>query len=403
MGLFPKKGKKFPRQIPKPTGPYNVGCTDIMTGYSADGVFMRLFYPALPTKNARSPEWLPHESYLTGYGMFFKMWPPLFCKSYPKFVGDIHTPAAWDAPPLRLPGHRFPVIIFSHGLGGCRTTYTTFCLEFASQGFIVAALEHRDYSACMSFYFECQETTVSSQQPESGIRDATKHLVKKWMLFQKVKSGKGEYAIRNQQVHRRAKECIDALDLLNTLHDGKPIENVMDTSHLPLSSLHNLLNLEKVAIAGHSFGGATVITTMAKDKRFKVGLGLDTWMLPLREEMSIFQKVNQPMLFINMEKFQTKENLRVMKKMESSEIQRLIITLKGTVHLNQTDVPFLCDKTMRKLFGAHSKLDRFTAMKLTTKLSNVFLSKNLEMPSNAKHTDFIQQYRGVLKEGITCV
>ncbi|GIY07931.1 1-alkyl-2-acetylglycerophosphocholine esterase [Caerostris darwini] len=54
------------------------------------------------------------------------MWPPLFCKSFPKFVGEIHTPAAWDAPPLRLPGHHFPVIIFSHGLGGCRTTYTTF-------------------------------------------------------------------------------------------------------------------------------------------------------------------------------------------------------------------------------------------------------------------------------------
>lgn len=54
-----------------------------------------------------------------------------------------------------------------------------------------------------------------------------------------------------------------------------------------------------------------------------------------------------------------------------------LIFFRGTVHLNQCDVPFLCDKTMRRLFGAHSKLDRFTAMGLTTCLSNVFLSKHL--------------------------
>ncbi|GFY41740.1 platelet-activating factor acetylhydrolase [Trichonephila inaurata madagascariensis] len=374
MGLFPKKGKKVPREIPKPSGSYNVGCTDIMTGYSADGVFMRLFYPTLPTKNATSPVWLPHESYLKGYAMFFKMWPPLFCKSFPKFVGDIHTPAAWDVPPLRLPGHRFPVIVFSHGLGACRTTYTTFCLEFASRGFIVAALEHRDYSACMSYYFERQ---MSTKDKKTGDLDSPPNLVKHWMLLKKVKSGKGEFSIRNQQVHQRAKECIAALDLLHALHKGEQVDNIMDTSHLPLNSFNDIFDMDRISIAGHSFGGATVITTMAKDKRFKAGLGLDTWMVPLKEETSIFQQVNQPMLFINMEKFQTKENLRVMKLMESIDIQRIIITLKETVHLNQCDVPFLCDKTMRKLFGAHSKLDRFTAMNLTTNLSNVFLSKHL--------------------------
>ncbi|GFX94786.1 1-alkyl-2-acetylglycerophosphocholine esterase [Trichonephila clavipes] len=126
-------------------------------------------------------------------------------------------------------------------------------------------------------------------------------------------------------------------------------------------------------------------------------------MVPLKEETSIFQKVNQPMLFINMEKFQTKENLRVMKQMESTEIHRIVITLKGTVHLNQCDVPFLCDKTMRKLFGAHSKLDRFTAMNLTTNLSNVFLSKHLEIPSDPKYSEYIQQHQSVLKEGITSI
>ncbi|KAG8180473.1 hypothetical protein JTE90_002005 [Oedothorax gibbosus] len=89
MGLISKKGRrKCPREIPKPTGPYSVGCTDIMTLNSTDGVFVRLFYPAVPTKEAGYPEWLPHESYLEGYAMFFKIWPPLFKKTFPRFVGE---------------------------------------------------------------------------------------------------------------------------------------------------------------------------------------------------------------------------------------------------------------------------------------------------------------------------
>lgn len=37
----------------------------------------------------------------------------------------------------------FPVIVFSHGLAGMRTTYSGICCDLASHGYVVAAIEHR--------------------------------------------------------------------------------------------------------------------------------------------------------------------------------------------------------------------------------------------------------------------
>ena len=45
-------------------------------------------------------------------------------------------------PPSTL-NPKFPAIVFSHGLGAMRTSYSTVCCDLASHGYIVASVEHR--------------------------------------------------------------------------------------------------------------------------------------------------------------------------------------------------------------------------------------------------------------------
>jgi len=57
-------------------------------------------------------------------------------------IGNIHIPVVWNAE-VRQEGRKLPVIVFSHGLATSRFFYSTICMELASCGFVVAAIEHR--------------------------------------------------------------------------------------------------------------------------------------------------------------------------------------------------------------------------------------------------------------------
>jgi predicted dienelactone hydrolase len=59
----------------------------------------------------------------------------------PYFSGE---PAAKNSSLAASAGdNTFPVVVYSHGLGSNRASYSIVCYELASRGFVVAAIEHR--------------------------------------------------------------------------------------------------------------------------------------------------------------------------------------------------------------------------------------------------------------------
>lgn len=72
-------------------------------------------------------------------------------------IGDVRIRGAVDAP-IASGTDRFPVVVFSHGLGGQRTWYSNYCGELASRGHLVFSIEHRDGSAPATQVIRADET-----------------------------------------------------------------------------------------------------------------------------------------------------------------------------------------------------------------------------------------------------
>ena len=143
---------KYMNQRPSPTGPYAVG-TITYTVYTdraelrAPGtkrsVPVRVYYPV----DKGSVAGWDQASYMSrnmAQGLKKAIHAPL---DYDKreAAGDNVSACYPNAP--RMPGARFPVIVYNHGLSSYRESNSFLCIELASHGYAVLAVGH-PYDAC---------------------------------------------------------------------------------------------------------------------------------------------------------------------------------------------------------------------------------------------------------------
>ncbi|ERF70009.1 hypothetical protein EPUS_03561 [Endocarpon pusillum Z07020] len=207
----------------------------------------RTFYPTQSTEDEDfSARWLPEpqKEWVQAYCDFLNAPPKIasFFSHIPIPLRYTTIPANRDASFLsKGPSARWPVLIFSHGLGGSCNAYSHLLGSLASCGVVCIAPEHRDQSAPVSLIRQVDGST-------------------KVVRYKKMSHDPSPEVLsqRNEQLRVRLWELELLYTALSSLNNGENLKNLADTSAPSMSGKLDL-GPSKVAWAGHSFGAATVV------------------------------------------------------------------------------------------------------------------------------------------------
>lgn len=162
--------------------------------------------------------------------------------------------------PITKEDKKFPVILFSGGLGMGRDFYMFNIEEMVAKGYIVVTIGHI-YDTEFTIL---PDGTIVEQ--DEAVKDHTK-------------------AAREKLISIRKKDVLFILDELSNL-------NIED------EIIKNKMNLNKIGAVGHSIGAYTLFESFKEDKRIKVLVMLDGSLqyINLNKEIAEGKKLNKPLL-----------------------------------------------------------------------------------------------------------
>lgn len=292
-----------PLRMPEPTGRFAVGTMDIQwdgpTMYETYGIVAQVWYPAaskgepaLYLGRDESEARYVRDAVAKTFGV------PAFLLREAE-VGK--AVAAQDVP---VADGAFPLVLFSPGDVSYRRQNTAWATELASHGYVVVALDHTFDSAVTVFQDDHPvDTAVRSSGNEDQDQDAA-----------------------DDQATTRAEQFSSALDELTRRNTE------------PGALLEGHLDLDRVAAAGHSLGGAAALIAAADDDRIEAAIDLDG--LPRNGP-----DVTVPVLVLVAADAPDPGNYRTtLEEAVLNSPDARIVTVDGSSHLTFTDAPlFLPD------------------------------------------------------------
>lgn len=376
-------GALLNRTLPSYSGFYNVGVRDVEVpiprqsfgsfkhksmpeadgGLTIDTVLFTLFYPSEPTKSNTRVVWFPRlRQTIDGFLRMANRTPNWLYKSvvYPAAAAAIYgtTFPATENAPLKEPPPtaKWPVILFSHGVGCSRLMYSAFCGEMASRGYIVAAIEHRDGTGPSS------KITVEGRTKILDWLD--------WKDLQWPEHGEqpcNDTTLRHVQLQVRLAETEGVLDALTKISQGQPVPQTQLTgaNELDWSLWQNITTVRPI-MAGHSFGGTLGLAAAAEPKfEFSRVLVFD----PAVQRLQPWQnkKIRTHVLVINSEEFSMGAEMEILHEMLPSFRRNVsIFLIPGSTHPSFSDVFLILPPYINRLTGLRADADKVIEMMIHT-------------------------------------
>jgi platelet-activating factor acetylhydrolase len=274
LGLFGLHLRySHPRFFP-PAGPNAVGAVQCRIGEAA----AQVFYPAEESAAQKDPT----RRYLReGVVDGLTEWLQKFPREIFFLLEAAEHPCGEAGAPPKRPSRdddqrKLPLIIFSHGLGGTMEFYSQFCLDLASFGFVVVALEHEDGTA--SFAMDANGRVIHYKRTPTNVNYNREEVVN----------------YRRPQVEQRAREVEAA------------IQFIQERSDRSMDEVYDIADTSGVHLVGHSFGACSTVRVSQLDRLRSTIRGvllLDLWAYPI-SEAQVREGIPAPSLSILSEQFQ---------------------------------------------------------------------------------------------------
>ena len=322
------------KDLPIPNGKYSIG-TKIYTW--TDESRYELFTPELSNKRKIVVQiWYPVEKslrkktyYLDNPNQRVKPIANQFIQTNvsPRLVSlllsdvkNIKTNSEYNAEVKFDSSIKYPLIIFSHGLGGMKNQNSIQVEELVSRGYVVVAPDH-SYDANITIFDNNEVAPFKSSDYDPD----AKYTIQDF------------YNYRIPQIQTRS---ADLSFIIDKIEKFQLIEG---------DDLWNIIDLDKIGVFGHSFGGGTSLVTAYNDNRIDASLALDGWIEPVPNEI-INKGSSIPFLYIGRVEWEDTLNYYKLDKLiKNSNSNAEKIILPGTKHFDYTDTPYFhkMTKTIR--------------------------------------------------------
>lgn len=339
--------------LPAPTGPYAVGRMEYdwtdqsridplapQAGTKRELVVWA-WYPAERVPGAQPAPYLPSK------------WGQLIDQQR-GFLGQqlIHSNAltqthSFENAPLAVGSARYPVLIFEPGLGNIPTQYTTLLEDLASHGYIIFAI-NPTYSADVVVF------------PDGRVADGT--------AAGKLDTKENVQTAANQLIEVWSQDVIFVMNQLDRLNAT------------PGNSFSGRLDLTRLGVFGHSFGGATAAQVCHMDTRCKAGIDIDgdlagdVVQTGLDTPFMVIQHDDGSCSDSDCRTFQNEIQaiLRTEPRGESYHI-----SIKGTEHFNFSDYAVYPIPLTLRLLGALGSIDGARGLQITRAYVRAFFDTYL--------------------------
>lgn len=237
--------------LPTPTGPFFVGRTtyawtneaqvDELSARSGSKrqLFVWIWYPAAPPSPDVPAEYLPgpwRAAERSRLGVFLRS----FVKRDPAVV-RVHSAANAVVSPER---GTYPIVVLRPGGSALTVDFTTLAEDLASHGYFVVGFD----AANRSHVFVLPDGQVIPRSPSANVENANGNL---------------------------ADPLIGKLLTMWTSDTRYVVDQLCQLNNDPSGKFKARFDLQRVGIAGHSFGGATALEFCHKDARCKAAIDMD--------------------------------------------------------------------------------------------------------------------------------